>query len=63
MSFKSVRQLEIQCICRKYSKTIIDQIDNILEEHCRFTNEEVDLLLIMLYNYRKGMSLKLQKND
>jgi hypothetical protein len=52
MSFKEIGDLTIQCIYPGKSKTIIDEIDQVLAKHYGFTDEELDFILNYDVKYR-----------
>lgn len=54
MTFPKVGKLSIQCIFPKKSKYIIDEIDEVLAEHYRFTDEELDFIINYDIKYRMG---------
>ena len=56
MSFKDTGELTIQCIFPGKSKTIIDEIDRVLAQHYRFTDEELDFVINYDVKYRKRKS-------
>ena len=49
--------MEKQHFFIKYSKTIIDEIDNILAKHYGFTEEELDFIINYDIKYRMGDEL------
>lgn len=57
MNYKSMGKLTIQCIYPKFSKQIIDEIDEALAEHYRFTDEELDFIVNYDIKYRMGDDL------
>jgi hypothetical protein len=54
MSYKALGTLKIQCIYPKFSKPIIDQIDQVLAKHYGFTDEELDFIINYDIKYRMG---------
>ena len=46
--------LTVQCIVPKFSKPIIDQIDQVLAKHYGFTDEELDFIINYDIKYRMG---------
>jgi len=53
MSFKH-DSLRVQCIYPKLSKSLIDQIDQVLANHYGFTDEELDFIINYDIKYRMG---------
>ncbi|MCF8120618.1 MAG: Eco57I restriction-modification methylase domain-containing protein [Deltaproteobacteria bacterium] len=53
MSFRH-DSLTVQCIYPKLSKSIIDQIDQVLGKHYGFTDEELDFIINYDIKYRMG---------
>lgn len=49
--------LTVQCILPKYSKAIIDEIDELLAKHYGFTEEELDFIVNYDIKYRMGDEL------
>ncbi len=49
--------LTVQCILPKYSKSIIDEIDELLARHYGFTEEELDFIVNYDIKYRMGDEL------
>jgi hypothetical protein len=58
MNFKTVGNLDIQCIYPKLSKPIIDEIDKVLAQHYGFTDEELDFIINYDIKYRMGKELE-----
>lgn len=54
MNFKSTGELEIQCIFPKYSKPIIDEIDEVLSQHYSLSAEDVDFIKNYDVKFRLG---------
>ena len=46
--------LRVQCIIPKHSKSIIDEIDQLLAQHYGFTDEELDFIINYDIKYRMG---------
>ncbi len=55
--------LTVQCIFPKPSKPIIDQIDMLLAEHYRFTEEELDFIINYDIKYRMGLGSGSARSD
>jgi hypothetical protein len=54
MRYKDRGELQIQCTYPKYSKGIVDQIDQVLGRHLGFTDQEVDFIVNFDIKYRMG---------
>ncbi len=54
MNYKDWGKMKIQCIYPKFSKHIIDQIDQVLAKHYGFTDEELDFIINYDIKYRMG---------
>ena len=54
MNYKAWGTMNIQCIYPKYSKSIIDEIDDVLARHYGFTDEELDFIINYDIKYRMG---------
>lgn len=54
MDFKDHGKMRIQCIYPRFAKEIIDEIDRVLGEHYRFTQEELDFIINYDIKYRLG---------
>ena len=54
MKYKDWGKLKIQCIYPKFSKPIIDEIDQVLGRHYGFTDEELDFIINYDIKYRMG---------
>jgi len=50
--------LTVQCIVPKHSKSIIDEIDQVLAKHYGFTEEELDFIINYDIKYRMGKELE-----
>ena len=48
--------MKVQCIIPRYSKGIIDKIDEFLAGHYGFTAEELDFIINYDIKYRLGQS-------
>lgn len=46
----------------KYSKSTIDEIDNILAQYYNFTDEELDFIINYDIKYRMGDELNTEEN-
>ena len=55
MIYKKLGKMAIQCIYPKFSKSIIDEIDQILAQHYGFTDEELDFIINYDIKYRMGL--------
>ena len=53
--------LTIQCIIPKLSKSIIDEIDELLAKHYGFTEEELDFIINYDIKYRMGDELNAEE--
>ena len=56
--FKKTGKAELQEFDVALSKTIIDQIDNVLASHYGFTDEELDFIINYDIKYRMGKELE-----
>ena len=54
MRYKKYGELRIQCTYPKYSKLIIDRIDEVLGNHLRMTPSEIDFVINFDIKYRMG---------
>jgi len=54
MRYKDLGELSIQCTYPKFSKDIIDQIDQVLAKHYGFSDEELDFIVNYDIKYRMG---------
>lgn len=52
--------LTVQCIIPKFSKPLIDEVDQALAEHYGFTDEELDFIINYDIKYRMGQD---EEND
>ena len=55
--------LTVQCIVPKYSKNIIDEIDQALSNHYGFTEEELDFIINYNIKYRMGQEAEDSRED
>ncbi len=55
MTYKKLGKMAIQCIYPKFSKPIIDEIDQVLAQHYGLTDEELDFIINYDIKYRMGL--------
>jgi len=55
MRYKKHGEMRIQCTFPKYSKAIIDQIDQVLGRHLGLATSEVDFIVNFDIKYRMGL--------
>jgi len=49
--------LTVECIVPKYSKAVLDEIDQVLAKHYGFTDEELDFIINYDIKYRMGRAM------
>jgi hypothetical protein len=54
MRYEDLGKITIQCTYPKLSKTIIDEIDQVLADHYGFSKEELDFIINYDIKYRLG---------
>jgi hypothetical protein len=55
MKYKDMGEMRIQCTYPKFSKSIIDKIDQVLAKHYGLTDEELDFIINYDIKYRMGI--------
>jgi hypothetical protein len=63
MDFKKHGKMRIECVYPRLGKGIIDEIDQVLAKHYKFTDEELDFIVNYDIKYRLGADVDTDEDE